>query len=83
MAIETMKFTAAFLGWCMVVNYGILLTWMIFLMSGRIWMYRVHNRWFNISDQEFGAAHYRLMGQFKLYIMIFNLAPYLALRIIA
>jgi hypothetical protein len=83
MTTETINVIAAILGWCMVINYGTLLLWMIFLMSGRIWMYRVHNRWFNISDQEFNAAHYRLMGQFKLSIMIFNLAPYLALRIIA
>ena len=83
MTTETINIIAAILGWCLVINYGTLLLWMIFLMSGRLWKYRVHNRWFNISDQEFNAAHYRLMGQFKLNIMIFNLAPYLALRIIA
>jgi hypothetical protein len=83
MATETVNYIAAILGWCMVINYGILLIWMVFLMSGRIWMYRVHNRWFDIPDQEFNAAHYRLMGQFKLYIMIFNLSPYIAIRIMA
>ena len=83
MTAETLNLIAAILGWCMVINYGILLIWMVFLMSGRIWMYRVHNRWFNIPDQEFNAAHYRLMGQFKLYIMIFNLAPYIAIRIVS
>ena len=83
MNTETIDFIAAILGWSMVFNYGLLLVWMMFLMSARLWTYQLHNRWFNISDQEFGVAHYRGMMQFKLAILLFNMAPYLAIRIVA
>jgi hypothetical protein len=82
MESDTLNLIAAVLGWCMVVNYGTLFLWMIFIMFAKLWTYTVHNRWFNITEEEFYATHYRLMGQFKLNIMLFNLAPYLALRIV-
>jgi hypothetical protein len=82
MTNETLDLLMAVLGWSMVFNYGILLLWMMFLMWARIWMYNTHNRWFNIPEQEFHITHYRLMGQFKLGILLLNLSPYLALRIV-
>ena len=79
---ETLEVVADILGWSMVVNYGTLFLWMMFIMFARLWTYEVHNRWFNISEEMFYSTHYRLMGFYKLNILLFNLAPYLAIRII-
>lgn len=73
----------AVLGWSCVINYGILLIWWLFYVTAGDWMYNLHNKWFAIGREKFNVTHYSMMGTFKLLIMVFNLAPYLALRIVA
>jgi len=46
-------------------------------------IYRIHRQWFNLSMERFDAIHYALMGFFKLCIILFNIVPYVALRIAA
>ena len=70
------------LGWCALINFGLLLWWVLFIVFAHGWTYRLHNRWFRISIEQFDAMHYAGMGLFKLAVVIFNLVPYLALRII-
>jgi hypothetical protein len=68
------------LGWSALINYGLLLLWVLLFALARDWMYRFHGQWFDISDQHFDIIHYFLMGWFKLLIFVFNLTPYLVLR---
>jgi len=42
----------------------------------------VHSKWFNLSVDKFDAIHYSGMALFKIGIFLFNLVPYLALRIV-
>jgi hypothetical protein len=70
------------LGWCCVINYFFLLVWWLYFMVGGDWMYGLHNRWFAMSRERFNATHYSLMGTLKILVLVFNLAPYLALRIV-
>ncbi len=72
----------AFFAWCSVINVALLLWWAIFLLFAHDWTYRLHSRWFKISVEQFDAIHYGAMAAFKLGVLIFNLAPYFALRII-
>lgn len=74
---------AAVLGWCTLINLGLLIWWLLFLLLAHDWTYRFHSKWFKISTEEFDAIHYRLMGVFKMGVILFNLVPYLALRIVA
>jgi hypothetical protein len=68
------------LGWCTVINYGLLLFWFVFFMLARDWIYRLHGRWFNISHQNFDAIHYAGMAIYKIGIFLLNLVPYIVLR---
>lgn len=43
---------------------------------------RLHTKWFRPSPEKFDAIHYSLMGVFKIGVIVFNLVPYLALRIV-
>jgi hypothetical protein len=45
-------------------------------------MYRFHSKWFKISVEKFDDIHYSGMAFFKIAIFLFNLVPYLALRIV-
>ena len=70
------------LAWCTVINWAILLWWFLVFSMAHDWMYRFHGKWFKISVEKFDAIHYAGMALFKTGIFLFNLAPYLALRIV-
>jgi len=42
-----------------------------------------HQKWFDLSVQQFDVVNYCGMGLFKMFIFVFNLVPYLALRLAA
>ena len=70
------------LAWCSVINLGILLFWWLWFMLAHDFMYRFHGKWFKLSVETFDAMHYALIGIFKLGIILFNIVPYFALRIV-
>jgi hypothetical protein len=45
-------------------------------------MFRLHGRWFRLSEEHFDAIHYAGMAVYKIGVLLFNLAPYFALVII-
>ena len=47
------------------------------------WIYMTHQKWFDLSVQQFDVVNYCGMGLFKMFIFVFNLVPYLALRLAA
>jgi hypothetical protein len=70
------------LGWCTVINYAFLLWWFLAFSLAHEWIYGLHRKWFLLSVETFDAIHYGGMGLFKIGILLFNLAPYIALRIV-
>ena len=79
MTLEAVRSTLA---WCSVINLGLLIWWWLFFSLAHDWTYRVHSRWFRIPVEKFDAIHYTGMAFFKLAILLFNLVPYLSLRIV-
>jgi len=75
----TLSVLKEFLLWCLVVDYALLLLWFILFVAARGWMYRLHARWFRMSESTFDLVHYAGMAAFKLAIVLFNLAPLLAI----
>ena len=69
------------LGWCCLINVGLLIWWFGFFWLGHDWMYRFHAKLFRISIETFDAIHYAGLAIFKILIFVFNLVPYLALHI--
>ena len=67
--------------WCAVINYGILLVWVLFFMLAHDWMYQFHGRWFHLSVEQFDMLHYAGMSIYKIGIILLNLVPYIALCI--
>lgn len=79
MTLETIR---SFLGWCTLINYGVLVLWFLFFLFARDWVRKLHSHWFKLPAAHFDAIHYAGMGLYKLGIFLFNLAPYIALHII-
>ena len=67
--------------WCAVINYGILLAWILFFIVAHDWLYLFHSRWFHLSVEQFDMLHYAGMSVFKLGILLLNLVPWIALHI--
>jgi hypothetical protein len=78
----TLETIRAFLGWCTLLNYGMLVIWFLVFLFARNWMRKLHTRWFRLPAARFDAMHYAGMGLYKLGIFLFNLVPYVALVIV-
>lgn len=79
MTLETVRSTLA---WCSVINLGLLVGWWLFFSLAHDWTYRMHSKWFQMPVERFDTIHYTGMAFFKLAILLFNLVPYLSLRIV-
>ena len=77
----TLEVFTSFLAWCTLVNFVFLLFWFFFLTAAGGWTRRMHGKWFGLSDEAFTAVHYKMLADFKLLWVMFNLTPYLALRL--
>jgi hypothetical protein len=70
------------LAWCSVINLGLLLLWVLWLKLAHDFVYLIHGNWFKLSEERFAEIHYTGMLFFKMCIFLFNIVPYLALRIV-
>ena len=68
-----------FLLWCIGINYAVLIVWFGVFVLAHDWLYELHRRWFKIPASAFDATHYAGMAIYKIGILLFFLAPLLAL----
>ena len=78
----TVEIIRDILGWCSVINVGLLLWWLLIFTMAHDWIYKMHGKWFKLSVERFDTIHYAGMAFFKICIFLFNIVPYLALRIV-
>ena len=69
--------------WCTTINLIILLVWFVFYAFARDWTYRLHSKWFKLSEEQFDVIHYCGIAIYKIGFILFNLVPYLAMQIVA
>lgn len=79
MTIETL---AELFGWLTIINMGLLVfsTLMIFLLKGVA--IRMHSKMFDLDEKDLNRAYFQYLGNFKILVIVFNLTPYIALKII-
>jgi len=78
----TIEMLRSALLWCSVINYGLLILWFLLFVIPHEWMYRLYGRWFRLTAEQFDAVNLAGIVLYKLAILLFNLVPYVALRII-
>jgi len=78
MTTETLR---SVLLWCAVINYGVLFLWFLFFIFAHDGLHRLHGSWFRLTVEQFDVLHYGGMAAYKIGILLFNLVPYIALRI--
>ena len=78
----TLASLQSLLGWCAVINFGVLMLWFVLYASAKDLLYRLHSRWFSLSKERYETVHLAGMAAYKLAIWMFNLAPFIALHLI-
>jgi len=68
--------------WCTVINFGLLIVWILLLALPHDWLYRYWGNWFSLSAEQFDALNFGGIVLYKMGILLFNLVPYIALRIV-
>lgn len=70
-----------FLGWMTVINLAVFLLAFLVLTNSKKKMVKFHKKLFHVSEDVIERAYLRYLSLYKLFIWVFNLAPYIALRI--
>ena len=72
-----------FLGWCSVINVGILLFSSVTVMAMRGPISNIHSKMFGLGKEDLLRAYFQYLGNFKIAIIVVNVVPYIALIIMA
>jgi hypothetical protein len=78
MSIEVVR---GVLLWSAAINYGLLVFWATLFLFARDWSHRV-GRWYRMSSEQMDVIQIAAMSLYKIGILLFNLVPYIALRIV-
>jgi len=79
MDIQTLT---TFFMWCTLIDGGILILWTLMFVLAPDLIYRIQSRFFPIHRETYNAVMYSFLGLFKIFFLVFNLVPYLALLLI-
>ena len=71
-----------FFKWCTIINGGLLVLWATLYSLVPDLLYRTQHTWFPAERETFNAFFYGYLGLFKIFFLMFNLTPYLALLIV-
>ncbi len=69
------------LGWMSVINYSILILWFLIFFFANNWYYQLTNYFFKMEIASFNKTNYFFMGFYEIIVILFNLVPYIALKI--
>ena len=79
----TIETLTELLGWASVINVCILIIASISVMLMRNAMISLHGTMFGLDSADLSRAYFQYIAQYKIAIFVFNLVPYIALKIIA
>jgi hypothetical protein len=81
--MDSLETLTVVLGWSTVINLVMLAFTAIMVMAMREWMVRMHTRMFGVSEVDLPRMYFQYMAQYQIAIFVLNLAPYIALKVIA
>lgn len=70
-----------FFMWCTIINGGLLLLWSVVYLVAPNLVFRLQTRFFPLDQKTFALVFYGFLGVFKIFVLVFNLVPWLALLI--
>ncbi|HJR89740.1 MAG TPA: hypothetical protein VJ782_06220 [Aeromicrobium sp.] len=83
MMMDSIDTWTRFLGWYTVLNVGMYLITVVMVLTMRDFLVRHSARWFGVTEDVALRTTYQWAGAYKLAIILFGLAPWLALKLMA
>jgi hypothetical protein len=77
----TLDILREFFLWNMVINMGLLTISFIMIIAVRPWVYKIHGKLFALKEEQIDVIWYSVLAGYKIAIFVFNVVPYVALRI--
>ena len=77
------QFFTDFFMWCSIINGGLLVFWTLVYRIAPDLVYHLQFKWFPIQHENFKIVLYAYLALFKIFFIIFNLVPFLALLILS
>jgi hypothetical protein len=72
-----------FFGWCTLINMSIYTFSSLFIIVLKRFTMNLHSKLMGMNAKKLPALYFKYLGNYKIAILIFNLAPYLALKLMA
>jgi hypothetical protein len=79
--MNSLETITTFFGWTTVVNFALLFFSTIMLITTRGFISRVHGKMFGLEAADLSRAYFQYIAQYKIAIIVFSLAPYVALKL--
>lgn len=76
-----MEQITAFFKWMTLINIGIFLISAVSAMALKKVMGRLHAKWFGIDEVRIAELQYAWLGNYKIFIVVFNIVPFFALSL--
>ena len=69
------------LGWCALMNIGLLISSALFIVLFKKKIVNIHNKMFGLNENELSKVYINTLAHYEIAIFMFNIVPYLALKI--
>jgi hypothetical protein len=67
-----------------VINYAILVLWCVVFRAGHDWHYRLTKKWFpTVTREQYDLVNFGGIAFYKIAILVLNLIPYAAIRLVS
>ena len=73
----------SFLGWCAAINIGVLICAAFIVMVFNSQIKVIHSRLMATNTTGLNTLYFNFLANYKVLILMFNLVPYFALRMLA
>jgi len=70
-----------FFMWCTIINGGVLILWTLFVVFAPDVVFKVQSKFITIPRETFDVVIYSFLGLFKIFFIVFNVTPYVALLV--
>jgi len=78
----TIELLTAFFGWCSVINMGLLIFSTVMLIAFKGPISAIHSRLLVLDKEKLQGLYMNYLAYYKIAIIVFNITPYFALKLI-
>ena len=71
-----------FFGWCSVINIAILCIAALMLTLMREFISGIHSKMTGLGQSELSVVYFQYLANYKIAILMLNLVPYIALKLL-